>query len=143
MGRNKSLHTYRSMAVFVAILTIRYVPGSVLDGGIAEDIDVEKNVDTVLEEETVELVGCCCAVREEPLLSRAVTSPPAKPPPTAPPNTTSASTNAIQNTRVERPQIRCDDVGDKGSAYDDVSFFSRSLNATSCGRPPWGTASSP
>jgi hypothetical protein len=46
----------RSIAVFVAMLIIRYVPGWVLNGaivegvGVTEDIDIEEEVEVVEEE---------------------------------------------------------------------------------------------
>jgi hypothetical protein len=96
----------RSIVVFVPMLIIRYVPGWVLNGAIAEDVEVAGDIDTeeeveAAEDEKAELVdvGTYLSVR-------VAESPPPRPPPIAAPNTTSTSTNAIQNVRGESPHIR-------------------------------------
>jgi hypothetical protein len=111
----------RSMAVFVATLIMRYVPGWVLNGVIAEDVEVAEDVDAeedvaveedveVAEEEETGLVDCCCWGVGTFLSLCAAESPPPTPPPIAAPNTTSTSANAIQNVRVESPHMRGVDV---------------------------------
>jgi len=106
--------------VFVAILIIRYVPGWVLNGVIAEDVDdeddveraedVDKEVVEVAEEGETGLKDCCCWGVGTFWSLCAAESPPPTPPPTAAPNTTSTSTSAGQNVRVESPHMRGVDV---------------------------------
>jgi len=108
------------MVVFVAILIIRYVPGWVLNGVIAEDVDdeddveraedVDKEVVEVAEEGETGLKDCCCWGVGTFWSLCAAESPPPTPPPTAAPNTTSTSTSAGQNVRVESPHMRGVDV---------------------------------
>jgi len=120
----------RSMVVFVAILIMRYVPGWVLNGVIAEDVDDEDDVERaedvdkevvdkeVVDKEVVEVAeegetglkdDCCWGVSTFWSLC-AAESPPPTPPPTAAPNTTSISISASQNVRVESPHMRGVDV---------------------------------
>jgi hypothetical protein len=78
------------MAVFETMLMIRYVPGWVLDGGIAVDVEeeddgVEEVVEDMIEETELDL---CCEDPESLLFLCAAESPPPTPPPIAPPNTT-------------------------------------------------------
>jgi len=106
--------------VFVAILIMRYVPGWVLNGVIAEDVDdeddveraedVDKEVVEVAEEGETGLKDCCCWGVGTFWSLCAAESPPPTPPPTAAPNTTSTSTSAGQNVRVESPHMRGVDV---------------------------------
>jgi len=111
----------RSMAVLEPMLIMRYVPGWVLNGVIAEDVEVaedvdaeedtavEEDVEAAEEEEETGLVYCCWGVG--PFLPLcAAESPPPTPPPIAAPNTPSANANAIQNARVESPHMRGVDV---------------------------------
>jgi hypothetical protein len=123
------------MVVFVAILIMRYVPGWVLNGVIAEDVDdeddveraedvdkevvdkevvdkkvVDKEVAEVAEEGETGLKDCCCWGVSTFWSLCAAESPPPTPPPTAAPNTTSTSTSASQNVRVESPHMRGVDV---------------------------------
>ena len=115
----------RSMAVFETMLMIRYVPGWVLDGGIAVDVEeeedaVEEVVEDMIEETELELCG------EDPesfLFLCAAESPPPTPPPIAPPNTTSTIANIIQNKRLERPHMRCD-----GFAVDSLLAYGGNLD---------------
>jgi hypothetical protein len=105
------------MVVFAAMLIMRYTPGWVLNGVIAEDVEVVEDVDVrddvaveVAEEDTKLVVCCCGDVEMTCVLCDAEIPPPTPPPPTPPPiaapNTTSTSTNAIQNVRVENPHMR-------------------------------------
>ena len=106
--------------MFVAILIIRYVPGWVLNGVIAEDVDDEDDVERAedVDKEVVEVAeegetglkdDCCWGVSTFWSLC-AAESPPPTPPPTAAPNTTSISISASQNVRVESPHMRGVDV---------------------------------
>lgn len=103
--------------MFAAMLIMRYTPGWVLNGVIAEDVEVVEDVDVrddvaveVAEEDTKLVVCCCGDVEMTCVLCDAEIPPPTPPPPTPPPiaapNTTSTSTNAIQNVRVENPHMR-------------------------------------
>ncbi len=97
----------RSMAVFEAMLMMRYIPGWVLDGGIPVDVEEEENaveeaVEDIIEETELEF---CCA--ETFLFLSAAESPPPTPPPIAPPNSTSTIASVIQNKRLESPHMRC------------------------------------
>ena len=106
--------------MFVAILIMRYVPGWVLNGVIAEDVDdeddveraedVDKEVVEVAEEGETGLKDCCCWGVGTFWSLCAAESPPPTPPPTAAPNTTSISISASQNVRVESPHMRGVDV---------------------------------
>lgn len=96
--------------MFEAMLMIRYIPGSLLDGGIPVDVEeeeiaVEEVVEDVIEETELEF---CCEDTEIFLFLCAAESPPPTPPPIAPPNTTSTTVNIIQNKRLESPHMRCD-----------------------------------
>ena len=109
--------------MFVAILIMRYVPGWVLNGVIAEDVEVVEDVDVrddvaveVAEEDT-KLVVCCCGDVGMTWVLCDVEIPPPTPPPIAAPNTTSTSTNAIQNVRVESPHMRGVDVPGSSLMY--------------------------
>ena len=110
---------------------MRYVPGWVLNGVIAEDVDdeddveraedvdkevvdkkvVDKEVAEVAEEGETGLKDCCCWGVSTFWSLCAAESPPPTPPPTAAPNTTSTSTKAIQNVRIKSPQMRGDAEG--------------------------------
>jgi hypothetical protein len=97
------------MAVFEAMLMIRYVPGWVLDSGIPVDVEeeekaVEEVVEDMVEETELEI---CCEGTGTFLFLFAAESPPPTPPPIAPPNSTSTAANVIQNKRLESPHMRC------------------------------------
>lgn len=97
----------RSMAVFVAMLIMRYVPGWVLNGNAP--VVVEVTDDTALEEviETTEDVEARLGCGVDVFLSSCdAESPPPTPPPIAAPKTTSAIAKTIQNPRVESPHMR-------------------------------------
>jgi hypothetical protein len=108
---------------------MRYIPGSVLEGGIPVDVDVEADVEVVEggvkvveEEEEATPVDCCCVGVDTLLPLCAAESPPATPPAIAPPNSTTRRASTMQNVRVANPQMRDDDVGDSSGASAGSHF---------------------
>jgi hypothetical protein len=128
---------------------MRYIPGWVLNGVIAEDVEAVEGIDAEddgdVDVEDVEVTGdvdaveavepaeaidadeavevaeedtrprdCCCCKVDTFLSLCAAESPPATPPLIAAPNIRSATTNVIQNVRIESPHIRCVDVSVSG-----------------------------
>jgi hypothetical protein len=138
------------MAVFEAMLMMRYVPGWVLDGSIPVDVE---EADAEAEEAVLDMVeeaelDWCCGDVDAFLFLCAAESPPPTPPPIAAPNSTSTTANIIQNKRVESLHVRCDGfVASSSLAYvgglePECSYAISSLTAgDATSRPGWSLVS--